>query len=58
MLGNAPYTGPKFSFFTCPAAYSKEVHHKNIPEKLYQIFDRFRQTVSCCRPGPSCSKYG
>ena len=31
--------------------HSKELHHKNIPEKLYKTFDRIRQTVSGYRIG-------
>ena len=31
--------------------HSEELHHKNIPEKLYKAFDLIRQTVSGYRPG-------
>lgn len=41
-------------FCACPPpVLPKELHHKNIPEKFYKIFDRIRQTVSGYRPGKS-----
>ena len=53
MLDHAPPTFSTFDqTFLCISASCapKELHHKNIPEKLYKIFDRIRQTVSGYRP--------
>ena len=53
MLGHAPPTFSTFDqTFLCisTSCAPKELHHKNIPEKLYKIFDRIRQTVRGYRP--------
>ena len=53
MLDHAPPTFSTFDqTFLCisTSCAPKELHHKNIPEKLYKIFDRIRQTVSGYRP--------
>jgi len=48
------YIGPEFFVNVhFQLVHPKELHHKNIPEKLYKAFDRIRQTVSGYRPGKS-----
>ena len=48
-------------FCACPLpVHSKELHHQNIPERFYKIFDWIGQTVRGYRPGvrwcTSCRK--